>query len=549
MTSHPLAAAAAPCSRGGLRWGIVETIWIFLIFFLAAATPTPDAGESHYWVKARHSWNPAWCPGDLFLESRDAHLTFDWTFGWLTLIGSLDVATWIARLVAWGLLAWAWRRLSWAIVPVPLWSLVSAGVMLLLARHLHLSRELVLRGGVEAKTVAYVFVFLALEAVARGRWSAALLLAGGAGAFHVLVGGWLAVAVGCACFAWCLTSKERLDYRAISLAAVGGLLLALPGLVPALLLNQGADVETTREAARIYVFERLPHHLVFHRFEPWFIARFAALVAVWVALAIWTGRFCPRLVPVQLVVAGAVLLAVVGVLLDQGAVLNERMESRGYLEYQQRAATWLRYYWFRLADVLVPVGAALALVAGIQQLQTLRPQLANWLLVVAIVVAGGDLVLVRRERGEQRLPGAALQQQQRDARRWADWRAACRWIERNTPPAAKFLTPRQQQTFKWHAQRAEVATWKDIPQDARGIVAWERARSEVYPASLAHRRHDLGAFTDAELVALAHKYGATYLLLDQSIAGRPILLPKVYPLAGETNDSFTVFRVPARVGP
>src|SRR5215813_2725036 len=100
-------ASGAP----SLRLVIFEVAWIFLIFFLVAGSPPPDAGESHYLVKAKHYWNPAWCAGDLFVESADTPLTFYWVFGWLTRWFSLDATTWILRVLVWGLLSFAWRRL------------------------------------------------------------------------------------------------------------------------------------------------------------------------------------------------------------------------------------------------------------------------------------------------------------------------------------------------------------------------------------------------------------------------------------------------------
>src|SRR5438045_3332981 len=187
----PDSAAESSIKPCGARLALFEVAWIFLIFFLFAGSPPPDVGESHYLVKAKHYWQPSWCAGDLFLESHDAHGVFYWTFGWVTRLCSLPATAWTGRIVTWLLLAWSWRRLSWAIAPRPLASLLSAGLMLFFVRNFHLAGEWVV-GGIEAKEFAYVLVFLALEAMARLRWRAALLLAGGAGAFHVLVGGWTA---------------------------------------------------------------------------------------------------------------------------------------------------------------------------------------------------------------------------------------------------------------------------------------------------------------------------------------------------------------------
>src|SRR5438045_7846391 len=71
-------------ARSSLRLVAFEIASIVLVFFLFGGSLPPDVGESHYLVKAKHYWQPAWCAGDLFVESRDAHAMFYWTFGWVT---------------------------------------------------------------------------------------------------------------------------------------------------------------------------------------------------------------------------------------------------------------------------------------------------------------------------------------------------------------------------------------------------------------------------------------------------------------------------------
>jgi hypothetical protein len=547
-------------SRCSLRVAALETLWIFLIFFLVAASPPPDVGESHYLVKARHYWHPAWCAGDLFLESRDAHTVFYWSFGWVTRLVSLAAAAWIGRIVTWGLLAWSWQRLSWAVVPRPLASLLSAGLMLLLLRTFHLAGEWIV-GGVEAKGFAYVLVLLALEAIARGRWRAALVLAGAAGAFHVLVGGWTAVAIA---LAWLITARDRPALITLLPAAIGGFALALPGLIPAVLLNAGVPAEAAREAARIYVFERLEHHLVYHSFPQAFIVRFEILAFVWLAMA-WLLRRQPALARVERVVAGAVIIGLIGIVIDQALVMRANAAGQSTLDYELAAAGLLRYYWLRMSDSLVPIGLALAIVTGIDRLRGARPAAGSWLLMLAVVVAAGNVADVCFWRSRHRLPGAILQPRptsdswpetwisprhklahgETSAAEWhRDWRAVCDWIGAYTPADALFLTPREQQTFKWYAGRAEVVNWKDIPQDARGILAWQERLQDIYPRDMAHRQHDLAAFTDDELVALANKFGARYLVLDRTRATRRLGLPLLYPLIAEENPSFAVYRIP-----
>ncbi len=553
-----------------MRWAVFEVVWLLLLFYLYAGSPPPDASESHYLAKAKHYWNPAWCPGDLFLESQDAHFTYYWTFGWLTRLVSLEATAWIGRLVTWLLLAVAWRRLSFAVVSRPLWSILTAALLLLMARNLNLAREQAI-GGFEAKTVAYGLVFLALEAVVHARWQAALLWAGAAGAFHVLVGGWTVVAL---LLAWALSGASRPSISSLLPALVGSLFLALPGIVPTLNLMQGVEPHVAAEAARIYVFGRLPHHLVFHTFGTWYYVRHGMLVALWIALA-WRTWFSEASRRLSLLLIGAATIALFGMLIDLAGLLTMQLEGRSLLEYQLRVAPRLRLYWFRLEDALLPAGAALVFAAWLSRLQATQPRLANWVLAGAIVAASLNLADLCYWRSQVRVPDSVIQQRLTfDARpRWwldeprpisrefrplpgsdrlltaqewlAHWQDACRWINEHTPADARIITPRRQQTFAWYAGRAHVAGWKDIPQDARSIIAWRQALDELYPNVESHRREDLAAFTDAELVALARKYGCQYIVIDRTRSSRRIELPSVYPLYREENPAFEVFRVPA----
>ena len=52
--------------------GIVEVLLILALFFVAHGDLPPDVNEGHYLGKAKHYWNPAWCPEDHFLKSADA---------------------------------------------------------------------------------------------------------------------------------------------------------------------------------------------------------------------------------------------------------------------------------------------------------------------------------------------------------------------------------------------------------------------------------------------------------------------------------------------
>ena len=202
---------------------------------------------------------------------------FYFTFGWLSLWLGPAGAGLDRTDLTWLLLAWAWQRLSVAVVPRPWYSVLTAALFVCLIERCHMAGEWVI-GGVEAKGFAYVFVFLGLEAFVRNRWNRGLLLLGAAAAFHVLVGGWAVGGRGRCLAPACRAASPRLrppwacapPLRSLWPGILGGLLLALPGLWPSLALDWGVDPQTARQAHEIYVFERLPHHLVLAGMRPRF---------------------------------------------------------------------------------------------------------------------------------------------------------------------------------------------------------------------------------------------------------------------------------------
>ncbi len=113
------------------RWALLETLLVLAVFACHGACLPPDINEPHYLAKAKHFWNPAWCPLDFFLNSADAHQVFYVTFGWLTLWLPLPAVAWVGRIITWAVQAWGWRRLSVAIIPRPGMAVLSAALLVI----------------------------------------------------------------------------------------------------------------------------------------------------------------------------------------------------------------------------------------------------------------------------------------------------------------------------------------------------------------------------------------------------------------------------------
>lgn len=499
----------------------MEIVLIFAVFAIQGAWPVPDVNETHYLGKVIHYWRPGSLQNDFFMDSPDTHKVFCLTFGWLSLWLGPTALAWTGRVLAWGLLAWAWRRLSVAIVPRAWYSVLTAALFACLMTRCQMAGEWVI-GGLEAKPFAYVFVLLGIESLVRERWNRALMLFGAAAAFHAIVGGWSAVAAG---VAW-LTLKRSDSESAPSLrrlwpGIVGGLLLSLPGLATSIGLDWGTDREAVRAAHQIYVFERLPHHLTLGGMRPEFILRLAALWVFWLVLGRWSKRVSlaedsgKRVWRLRRFVAGAVAITLVGAAVNLVALVDRPL-----------AADLLRYYWFRLTDVAIPLGVAVEGVAVVVDL--LRPKespgdvgsrlslrVGRLGLVVAIVVGALHVGTYLPERLSPSAPrsykGASF----------ADWRAACRWVAESgrVPVDARFFVPRLGQTFKWYAGRSDVVNWKDVPQDAKSLLEWQSRIKTIYMTDLPEgpRWYDpLTMVGEKRLRELATKYGADFIIAERT---------------------------------
>jgi hypothetical protein len=126
-----------------------------------------------------------------------------------------------------------------------------------------------------------------------------------------------------------------------------------------------------------------------------------------------------------------------------------------------------------------------------------------------------------------------------------DWQDACAWIREHAPPDALFLIPRTGYSFKWYAERADVANYKDVPQDAESVIAWRRRCADVFLTIDIDGKPTLLSFPDQlgvkRLRELARKYGATHVLARRY---PPLDMKVVYPEKGQRTECYyTVYEI------
>ena len=129
-------------------------------------------------------------------------------------------------------------------------------------------------------------------------------------------------------------------------------------------------------------------------------------------------------------------------------------------------------------------------------------------------------------------------------KQFEDWLRVCEWIRNRSDSESLWLTPRRQQSFKWHTGRPELACWKDAPQNAEAVVEWSQRLADAYQFN---KEKILQPWTTEKLWELHAKYGIRYVLLDRRVAGQtPPLLPILYPSQDEPNETFAVFELPSQ---
>lgn len=585
---------------------LLEIAVVFSVFFLFGAWKVPDVNEAHYIGKAIHFWNPQWIPNDPFLQSKDAHWTFYLVFGWFSFFCSPAAMAWIGRLTAWSLLAWSWQRLSFALIPIRWAAVPTALALAYYIESFHMAGEWLI-GGIEGKSLAYPFIFFALEAMIRRRWNYAGIFLGIAAALHILVGGWAALIAGIIFFhqnpLFRKTEKCPFPWGGV---LIGGS-LALCGLVPGLMLDAGTSSEIVRQAHQIYAFDRLPHHLVPYLFKDSFLLRFGLLSLIWILLCRHTDDKNQRLL--NAFIWGTLALSAVGLFAAYSLASSREL-----------SAEFLRFYWFRLADIALPMGVAIGSVRFClvrwNTMQSLSipdfPKVLTYLLFFAIpyflvdylyfgyckfvpdtnvpwaltlLICWSLFCLCRKRLALSAhtlllfyviiafcAPLSVLPnhvhlrtysgQCRSDplgpfgVRVIAEWQEICWWIKEFTPHSAKFWIPRDGHTFKWYAQRSDIGTWKNIPQDADSVVKWFQSMNELYCYTdekgilMVDRLLTtlINSKTEEEIANLQQKYGFEYILCAQSDEEEDMpthsTLKKVF-----ANDVYCLYRVtpPARL--
>lgn len=491
---------------GRLFWAALLAVYGLLVLYSFLRVPIPGVNEPHYLCKAKHFWNPDWCAGDMFLESSNPHLVFYVTFGWLTRFLSLDTVAVVGRVVGLLPLAIGWHLLSWRLTRSVCVSLLSLSLFLVMQSAGNWSGEWLV-GGIESKVIAYGFLFWSIAQALNLKLSSSALLAGLSISFHPVVGVWGTLAATIATLGlFFITDKSEARIaipspRTLGLAILLFFITSAPGLISAgqAVLSE-SDPDASRIASLLQVGVRLGHHLDPMKFPKEAYRYFGILIFVWLILSSSNAQQT-RSKWWNMIVLASIFIAACGVAVGWGPRPLKEMAN-----YEWRI-TALKFYPFRLADLLVPVAVSIAVAA---HLFTRLSKRFNQKVAKAFVVL---LVVCLATWGSLVIPGSDQNPSKMSHEKRNNWIATCRWIEENTPADTLVYSFDNQWAVKWFCQRAEYVNYKDCPQDAQSIIEWNQRRWVI-------ARWKKNAFADGEASAselreLSRKSGASLFICDR----------------------------------
>ena len=509
----------------------------------------PGINEPHYLCKAKSFVDPTWCHRDFFLASSNAHFCFYQCAGPLTHFFSLSTVAILGRLISFATVAWGWCRLGRCLNLSPGLIFAAAATMVLISKFGSFSGEWII-GGFESKVPAWGLVLAGIPSwisflTQRRRKDAifAGMFVGLATALHPVVGLWTVIAFGMVQL-FLLLVPPRIGeisnrFRQFPIDAFWLLtpfgLIAILGVLPAVQLLVSQDLSPAKKSTAefIQVFWRLKHHMDPTEFtQKQWLHTSALMVAIASFILIgWRKvRFIvagnPRIsIDTPIAARWRLLICLLGasmVIAFCGVAIGWHNVPAKVLPGWQWRATLLKFYPFRLFDGLLPTITSFGLFGLIQlfwspdsfacatdsevnashrmrlhafRMVDRKMRLGTALLTVVLLVicyfCNGSLSVYTSQQ-------------------FADWQQACLWLKSNTPVNSLVLTPRESYGFKWFAERAEYVTYKDCPQDAAGILEWNRRLWFLNGWTLQSSKDEM--YDTVDLVRLREETTCDYLL-------------------------------------
>jgi hypothetical protein len=459
------------------RWLLSGSLFLFALLLNREGDRFPTGNEFVYLLYFWKAWHP-FLPTDwTFQENTAGHAIFSQSLGWMSVILPLSAATWIGRFACWVATFIGLFRLG-GHYKIPPWAVWVGIVLWLLQRQSPVTGEWMI-GSFEAKVIAYPCLLFAIDAVLTDRTVLAGILCGIAFTYHSAVGMWGGAALGVAV----LLTQPILKTVIFSAATV---VFSLPGLITSWNLVAGAHRIKPEEAKYLTTVAlsdcfdafTFPHTwmlvLAILPFFAWTYARWQRddgkirqLLLFEVALAIFFGF--------------GVFARLIG-----------RFEWVELFPMRVYAVFALLLFFWQMMSVALSWG------------QNNRAPLGVWIFASVIFLCMPSPLLCLRDQVATHFtklthPNHVFQNADRGDD--ADFIAAAKWIEKNTPQPDLVIAPPWFNQGFYYIRRPLIANWHAPRYDR--LTEW-RARIESLVGDTSHLDPDLAIYGEMDPGAWKH---------------------------------------------
>jgi hypothetical protein len=464
-------------------------LFAYVLILNREGAHVPSNNESLYLLQLAKLWNPDFLSNDwTFSGLLFTHFVFNFIFGSLTLLLSLEVVGWIGRILSWSLILVSLFQFG-KHFRIPLWMITVSILLWLFYGQSIVGGEWIL-GTFEAKCIAYALLFFSLDGFMQERQVRPSILLGLAFSFHPLVGFWGGLAIGLSLLVL------RHPIKAIMKCGSYAVLFALPGLIPLLVASWNGEPQSS-EALRFVSLVVIPYHL-----DPFYFASsklFLLLLGILLCFNWLQFRSEGKSHGLRFLISFQAFLGLFFIL--------------GFLARFTENYELLMLMPCRLFPVLLPLFFFFHLSSALHHSSSIKTG--------KVLVTVGCFALAMFGNPVDVFVDTVKKHYSMWTRQEEDVEGAFKWIAKNTPTNSIVISPPWRGESFYLSQRAQVASWW-VPRFDR-LTEWrDRLESMVGDVSgvrpgttKARMEHIVARYnqlTATEIASLVEKYGAEYLV-------------------------------------
>lgn len=493
-------------NKSHLKSDVAIFILFFIIIFLNQFKFKINQNEGDLLANALHFVNPYWLCNDWYLNLVIPYRApFNLAVGHSINNLGLWSTVFLGRCISYSFFAWFFLKLS-KVFKLN-FILVAFFLLYFLPNQSLGAGEWMVRD-LETKVFAYLGVLFATLTFYKRQYVWALSLSGFALSLHLLVGLYGAF---CLFMAFCVFySRFKTDLKQILKALPSGFMFGAWGLygVYSVFASGTLSKELTRKGWAYYVKLRVPHHVL----PNWSLGQYIFFTLLTVMLVLVFVKSKNALLKYySAYTLSAVCLSIVG-----------------FLVYAFGPISAMRFYWFRLADVLLPFFGLLILFAFVNEKYGTRINtwaFPKWRITnpksfmgLAFIVVIGISVAVKFKTAKA-LFNSDMYSNKVLINNSFDVEMS-QWIKNNTEKNAVFIMP-SLSNFYFDCERAALGCFKFSPQNAEDILEWHSRMVDLNNGKMFSKsgfdaekelQENYRNINDSHTKVLSEKYGAKYFL-------------------------------------